>query len=243
MPRRGFSLVEILIAVLLIAAVSGLALPRLFARVGEAEVESVASQLRASATIARTDAKSAGVATRLTLHQDRDGRLHLRAEPHESAELPEPDQDGDEADDTLLWPRLYLSLPPAWRIAQDDEDPGAQPFGEADAAGRALFEPVQAPRASAGSADGEGVTIGLLLPDGTAIPGRPITLASDRHADRLIRLSLRRADARLDVAVTSAEQHNAPREAAQRQDMAPPPPRAPGPAPARGEPLGQGGRP
>lgn len=227
MPRRGFSLVEILIAVLLIAAVSGLALPRLFARVGEAEVESIASQLRASATIARTDAQSAGVTARLMLREDGDGRLRLRAEPHESAELPEPDPDGDEADDALLWPRRYLTLPTAWHVLQD-EAVAQQLMGEADAAGRAMFEPREAPRRNAGNGNGEGVTIGLLLPDGSAIPGEPVTLASDRHPDRLIRLSLRRADARLTAAIMTPEEFQEPNAADQQRSFPPPPPAQPG---------------
>jgi prepilin-type N-terminal cleavage/methylation domain-containing protein len=189
MSLRGFTLLEIMIALGLLLSVVSLAIPTFVRLLGSTTFEETASQLESVLVMARADAQRDARAIRLVAYTRESGMVVLYTEPLESDtasgvgfEQPVDASAPDEriVDDVSFRApgvspgRLRLRLPEGYRI--DTAPPPPAGVGPSVARGdaSAAFAPMETLDAMLVPGVGEetrSVTLGIFLPDGSVIAG------------------------------------------------------------------------
>ena len=144
MPRRAFSLLEVLIAIAVVAAIASVVFVNLPALTTRARFEAATRQLESAAAIVRSDAMRGGRALTL-IASEREGAWRLEVEEF-----------GDDAAEEGATRRVVMELPSGVRVS------AARPRPVEDGA----FAPVV--EADAAAAEPDRVDICVLLPDGSA---------------------------------------------------------------------------
>lgn len=182
MRHPAFTLLELLIAIALVALLAGIVLPVGVSRFSADGFAQAQRQLAAAVIIARADAQRRGGIIRLVVRQDA-GAATLWTEDAE-----QPSDDGPTSRRSVSTPRreFVLDLPSGVRIelappSSEDESSAAETGGEADE---------EAGDSGAGFA--RGGTVCLLLPDGSVIMPHDLLMVSDSAGGRAVRIRLNR---------------------------------------------------
>jgi prepilin-type N-terminal cleavage/methylation domain-containing protein len=144
--RGGFTLLELIVVVALLAALAGMALPALLSRVGGSTLEAVKARLAAAASLCRADAQRRSESLELAVRGFQ-GRTILVSRPAIA-------EDGAPPDDELL-----LELPDGYAISLTP--PGGDEPGD-------WSNQVE----TDSDVDAEGLVLAVYQPDGSAsVPG------------------------------------------------------------------------
>lgn len=149
MRRPGFSIIELLIVVGLIAAMAAIVSPIVFDRLRTTREQETVEQVNAAINTARLDARREGRPLLLSVSTEAGGRIALRLKP---------------AEDAAALGRIVLTLPDRFLIERGEaEGPDMQRVAAADDA----FVPPPLPVAQERAPEPE--LLGAFLPDGSAI--------------------------------------------------------------------------
>lgn len=183
MCRSAFTLLELLIAIALVAMVAGIVLPVGASRLAADRFDQAQRQVASAVIIARADAQRRGVIVRLTVRQDERGAT-LWSEEAESAGLGEQRR-GERPRPARS--EFVLDLPRGVRFAlvpaEDDQTADAE-RNDRDAE-RDDNEPEFAEGAGGG-------TLCVLLPDGSVLMPRDLLMVFEAGDRREVRIRLNR---------------------------------------------------
>lgn len=199
-PRTGFTIVELMIVVTLMVAITGIVMPSMLGRLAGSIADAAIGRIEATAIQCRALAQQEGRALRLTARPRPDGSAGIyieaigtRASGRHSLEdvLPADGQESpDEFERRTGDPRstypAYV-LPDGYVLTRqpprtDDRGLFADPQRELGRAGRSNDfgprddQPPGAPRSTPGQLR---LTIAVFLPDGTALAGTPLYLIGE----------------------------------------------------------------
>ncbi len=192
-PRRAFTLLEVAIAIALLAALTAAALPPLLDLARQRAAEETAAQIEAATIHARLDAQRAGRPMLLVVRERADTRqqlvlIPLDADADEDRAAPDPDAARDQPGRVLLTlPRDVFIHPadqsadPFTPNARDNADPRATLLGEpapTDNARPVATDFVRQPLPAGG------ISIALIMPDGAlrALTSAEARAPGDRRA-------------------------------------------------------------
>ncbi len=168
MRRPGFSIIELLIVVGLIAAMAAIVSPIVFDRLRTTREQETVAQVNAAISTARLDARREGRPLLLSAAQEEGGRIALRLKP---------------AEDAMALGRLVLTLPERFLIERGAEE--ATEFQRVAAADDA-FVPTPAPFAQERAPEPE--LLGAFLPDGSAIAPESFVLVAPSGTRTVVRI-------------------------------------------------------
>lgn len=187
--RRGFTLLETMIVVLIVTAISAIFLPALASRATDAELGNASRGIESGAALAAARSMERGSMIALVA-EDWDGEWVLWAEEVEPAGLGEllrpsedlpplpPEEDAPPREELLSFEgvRLTDELPPAVDPATG-EALAEQPEEDVSLLEAELREPGVRPR----------LVLAVFFPDGSCRPGAPVYLVSDDGRREVVR--------------------------------------------------------
>ncbi|MCC5787006.1 MAG: prepilin-type N-terminal cleavage/methylation domain-containing protein [Phycisphaerales bacterium] len=168
MRRPGFTIIELLIVVGLIAAMVAIVSPIVFDRLRTTREQETVEQVNAAINTARLDARREGRPLLLSAAQEEGGRIALRLKP---------------AEDAMALGRIVLTLPERFLIERGDGD--AAEFDRVAAADDA-FVPTPTPFTQERAPEPE--LLGAFLPDGSAIAPDSFVIVAPSGVRTLIRI-------------------------------------------------------
>ncbi len=170
MRRPGFTIIELLIVVGLIAAMAAIVSPIVFDRLRTTREQETVAQVNAAINTARLDARREGRPLLLSAATEEGGRIALRLKP---------------AEDAMALGRIVLTLPERFLIERGDGD--AAEFDRVAAADDA-FVPTPTPFTQEQAPEPE--LLGAFLPDGSAIAPESFVIVAPSGARTLIRIGV-----------------------------------------------------
>ena len=199
-PRTGFTIVELMIVVTLLVAITGIVMPSMLGRLAGSIADAAIGRIEATAIQCRARAQQEGRALRLTARPRPDGSagiyievIRTRASGRQSLEdvLPADGQEPPDgfqrrtADPRSVFPAYVL--PDGYVLTRqpprtDDRGPFSDPQRELDRAGRSNdFGPLadESRGGRRNSFDQIRLTIAVFLPDGTALAETPLYLIGE----------------------------------------------------------------
>lgn len=183
MCRPAFTLLELLIAIALVAMLAGIVLPVGVSRLAADRFDQAQRQVASAVVIARADAQRRGVIVRLTVRQDERGAT-LWSEDSEPAGAGGPSR-GERA--RAARSEFVLDLPRGVRFAvapADDDEPADAERAERRAEG-------DDSQSEFGAGPGGG-TLCVLLPDGGVLMPRDLLMVFEAGDRREVRIRLNR---------------------------------------------------
>lgn len=186
--QSGFTLIEVIVALAILVGLGSLVIPAVWSRLSDASGEAVAREIEVAVGLARGEAIRAAEPIRLVLISEPSGEVRLvgRRLEREAAPALAPDRfvgpvfDVPDAVDEGGSPgedRLLAALPRGVRISR--EPPVTEGWGEVGVGGSVgggVGDLGFAEGLDPGLLGSEGVTVGVLLPTGGAVPGAPVHL-------------------------------------------------------------------
>ncbi|TVS04236.1 MAG: type II secretion system protein [Phycisphaerales bacterium] len=168
MRRPGFTIIELLIVVGLIAAMAAIVSPIVFDRLRTTREQETVAQVNAAINTARLDARREGRPLLLSAATEEGGRIALRLKP---------------AEDAMALGRIVLTLPERFLIERGAEDaPEFQRVAAADDA----FVPTPTPFTQERAPEPE--LLGAFLPDGSAIAPESFVIVAPSGARTVVRI-------------------------------------------------------
>ena len=164
---RAFTLIELMIALAIVAMLAGIVLPIGLSRLNADAFAQAQRQVEAAVGIARADAQRTGVHVKLIAVVD--GGVVLFSQAHGAADR--PDTSGKRS---LPRREFVLELPTGVQIE-------SEPDTEEEHANQDGDEVRTAREGSASASDGSSATelaLCVLMPDGTVVPGEPVLLVA-----------------------------------------------------------------
>lgn len=168
MCARGLTLLEVVVAVAIVAILSALALPAISGRLGDARLKSAAHQLEAGVISIRAQAQREGNAVALFAAPGRRG-MQLVAERVEAAGGMAGEGIGGGERESGVSRRVLASLPPGVRINAGDSATAED--GEAD-------DQMALPGIAEDGMERPPLRLAVALPDGSVISPGPVSLSA-----------------------------------------------------------------
>lgn len=194
MRRPGFSIIELLIVVGLIAAMAAIVSPIVFDRLRTTREQETVEQVNAAINTARLDARREGRPLLLSAATEEGGRIALRLKP---------------AEDAMALGRIVLTLPERFLIERGEaEGPDMQRVAAADDA----FVPPPLPFAQERAPEPE--LLGAFLPDGSAIAPESFVIVAPSGTRTRVRIGAWAGPVEDETDLT--EEEEAEREAERR---------------------------
>ncbi len=199
-PLTGFTIVELMIVVTLLVAITGIVMPSILGRLAGSIADSAIDRIEATAIVCRARAQQEGRALRLTARRRPDGSAGIYIEAigtrgagrqsledglYADGQQPPDEFERRTADPGSTFPEYVL--PDGYVLTRqppsdDEEGPFVDPQREHDRTGRSSdFGPLDGeslggPRGGVGQIR---LTIAVFLPDGTALAETPLYLLGD----------------------------------------------------------------
>lgn len=220
MARSGLTLLELLIALALMAALVGTVLPMVANRAEPMQFEETLRHVKSAVEWCRADARRGGEPVELVAMVDASGRTLLvgvifGGEEGASRAGVAASSAGTEAERVEAPRRTYLELPAGYRLTRGELDRAVEELaGSEDAF---LPPPVD----EVIEEEDRRVTVAIFLPDGGAIVGEPVRLEGRRGMRAMLRVNPWTGSATIEPLRDAEEEREEPEQEEEADELLP----------------------